>query len=172
MKHKTMIIWIVLLLLVTGLAGYDIWQGRQDIRLVSVPPVQLSVGQTAGIVFSAANENIHVSSSNSQVAAMELKSVQQGQVVCQVTAVAAGSALLSCQAQDRHSPAFAISVIDPAAEQNQEIAVVASQNGGKYHLPTCAFAKRIGQDNLISFATQSEAAAQGYSPCKQCLGTP
>lgn len=170
MKRRTIIIWTALALLVSGLTGHYIWQEQQNIRLISAPPVQLVVGETAEMIFSAANENVHALTSDSQVAYVEIQSAKQGQIICQVTAVAAGSVQLSCEVQGRQSPAFAVSVIDPIANQNTGTAFVASQNGNKYHLPTCTFAKRIQQNNLISFSTETEAAAQGYIPCKQCLG--
>lgn len=48
--------------------------------------------------------------------------------------------------------------------------VVASKSGSKYHLPTCAGAKQIKPENLISFASASVAEAAGYSPAANCKG--
>lgn len=48
--------------------------------------------------------------------------------------------------------------------------VVASKSGSKYHLPTCAGAKTIKQENLISFASREEAEAAGYAPAANCPG--
>jgi hypothetical protein len=48
--------------------------------------------------------------------------------------------------------------------------VVASKSGTKYHLPTCAGAKQIKPENLVSFASASAAEAAGYSPAGNCKG--
>jgi Metal binding domain of Ada len=48
--------------------------------------------------------------------------------------------------------------------------VVASKSGTKYHLPTCAGAKQIKPENLISFASVAAAEAAGYTPAANCKG--
>jgi Metal binding domain of Ada len=48
--------------------------------------------------------------------------------------------------------------------------VVASKSGSKYHLPTCAGAKTIKPENLISFTSREEAEAAGYAPAANCPG--
>ncbi len=48
--------------------------------------------------------------------------------------------------------------------------VVASKSGTKYHLPTCAGAKQIKPENLISFASPAAAEAAGYTPAANCPG--
>lgn len=48
--------------------------------------------------------------------------------------------------------------------------VVASKNGGKYHLPWCAGAQRIKRENLIHFASSVGAKAAGYEPAANCPG--
>jgi hypothetical protein len=47
---------------------------------------------------------------------------------------------------------------------------VASKNGTKYYLPTCASSKRISEQNKIWFDTKSEAENAGYSPAANCKG--
>ena len=44
---------------------------------------------------------------------------------------------------------------------------VGSKNSTKYHLATCAVAKRIKAENRVCFASQAEARARGYQP--SCL---
>ena len=44
---------------------------------------------------------------------------------------------------------------------------VGSKNSNKYHLATCAVAKRIKLENRICFSTKEEAQARGYLP--SCL---
>lgn len=39
---------------------------------------------------------------------------------------------------------------------------VGSRNSNKYHLPSCASAKRIKPENVVCFASQEDAAARGY----------
>lgn len=47
---------------------------------------------------------------------------------------------------------------------------VASKNGTKYYLPTCASANRIKDENKIWFLSKEEAAAAGYAPSSTCKG--
>jgi len=46
---------------------------------------------------------------------------------------------------------------------------VASKNSDKYHVATCAMAKKITADNLVKFKSEEEAAKAGYKPCQLCL---
>jgi len=50
------------------------------------------------------------------------------------------------------------------------VAVVASKNGTKYHLPTCPGAKQISPANLISFSSIVAARAAGLTPASNCPG--
>ena len=47
---------------------------------------------------------------------------------------------------------------------------VASKNGTKYYLPSCASSKRISVTNRIWFDTKAEAETAGYSPAANCKG--
>lgn len=47
---------------------------------------------------------------------------------------------------------------------------VGSRSGTKYHLMTCAGAKRIKEENKVFFATAADAEAAGYSPAANCPG--
>lgn len=47
---------------------------------------------------------------------------------------------------------------------------VASKSGTKYHLPTCAGAKQIKEENKIYFNTKEEAESAGYTPASNCKG--
>ncbi|MCK9352276.1 MAG: hypothetical protein WCT49_04890 [Candidatus Paceibacterota bacterium] len=47
---------------------------------------------------------------------------------------------------------------------------VASKNGTKYYLPTCASSNRISAQNKIWFDTKEEAQNAGYSPAANCKG--
>lgn len=48
--------------------------------------------------------------------------------------------------------------------------VVASKNGTKYYLPTCAGASRIAPANKVWFASVAAAVAAGYTPAANCKG--
>ena len=56
--------------------------------------------------------------------------------------------------------------IDTQAGKN----FVASVSGSKYHLPWCASASAIKEENKIWFASEDEARAAGYSPAGNCKG--
>lgn len=45
---------------------------------------------------------------------------------------------------------------------------VASKNSDKVHIQTCEWAKKISENNLISFSSLKEATEKGYEPCKVC----
>ncbi len=49
-------------------------------------------------------------------------------------------------------------------------AFVASKNGTKYYLPSCAGANRISEANKVWFASAEAAAAAGYAPAANCKG--
>ena len=50
------------------------------------------------------------------------------------------------------------------------LSVVASKSGTKYHLPSCAGAKQIKPQNLVTFANENEAKKAGYTPAANCPG--
>jgi hypothetical protein len=60
----------------------------------------------------------------------------------------------------------------PAAVSAAPIAggVVASKSGSKYHLPWCAGAQSIREENKIWFKTVEEAKRAGYTPASNCKG--
>ena len=47
---------------------------------------------------------------------------------------------------------------------------LASKNGTKYYLPSCAGADKISDANKVWFATVASAVAAGYSPAANCAG--
>lgn len=49
-------------------------------------------------------------------------------------------------------------------------AYVASKNGAKYYLSTCASAKRISEKNKVWFDTKEDAETAGYAPAANCKG--
>jgi hypothetical protein len=48
--------------------------------------------------------------------------------------------------------------------------VLGSKNGTKYHLPWCAGASRIKEENKIWFSSPEEAERAGYEPAANCPG--
>jgi len=48
--------------------------------------------------------------------------------------------------------------------------LVASVNGEKYYLPTCAGVSKIKEENKIWFDSSEEARAQGFTPAANCPG--
>ena len=47
---------------------------------------------------------------------------------------------------------------------------VASKKGTKYHLPWCAGAKAMKEENKVWFNSKTEAEAAGYTPAANCKG--
>jgi hypothetical protein len=62
------------------------------------------------------------------------------------------------------------SVKNSAPEANTEGMYVGSRKGTKYHLPWCAGARTISEENRVWFASKEEAETQGYAPAKNCKG--
>lgn len=60
-----------------------------------------------------------------------------------------------------------LDVIQPTPET---ASYVGSKSGTKYHLTTCAGAKRIKPENKIYFNTPKDAEAAGYSKASNCPG--
>lgn len=53
---------------------------------------------------------------------------------------------------------------------DREKMYAASKNSDKYHLPWCAGAQRIKEENKIWFASKEEAEKAGYKPAENCEG--
>ena len=49
-----------------------------------------------------------------------------------------------------------------------EQAYIASKHGEKYHLHSCRMAKRIKNENRVSYASVSDAQMAGKTPCRIC----
>jgi hypothetical protein len=47
---------------------------------------------------------------------------------------------------------------------------VASKSGTKYYFPWCSGAQKIAPANIITFTSQDQAKAAGYSPSSTCKG--
>jgi hypothetical protein len=47
---------------------------------------------------------------------------------------------------------------------------VGSRKGTKYHLPWCAGAKTISEENKVWFQSKEEAVSRGYTPAQNCKG--
>ena len=59
----------------------------------------------------------------------------------------------------------------PATASSQgEGKFVASKNGTKYYLPSCAGADKISDANKVWFASVATANAAGYTPAANCKG--
>ncbi len=58
----------------------------------------------------------------------------------------------------------------PLGTTKEEGKYVASKNGSKYYLPSCAGADRISDANKVWFASIAEAQAAGYTPAANCKG--
>jgi hypothetical protein len=66
--------------------------------------------------------------------------------------------------------AFATTSAQIHAPQKTSGKYVASKNGTKYYLTTCASAKRISDKNKVWFDTKQEAETAGYTPAANCKG--
>ena len=53
----------------------------------------------------------------------------------------------------------------PAPDTVVESTYVASRKAKKYHRPSCQYAAKIKDENLVSFDGAAQAQAAGYAPC-------
>lgn len=56
----------------------------------------------------------------------------------------------------------------PAPDTVVESTYVASLKAKKYHRPSCQYAAKIKDENLVSFDSTAQAQAAGYAPCGAC----
>ena len=56
----------------------------------------------------------------------------------------------------------------PAPDTVVESTYVASRKAKKYHRPSCQYAAKIKDENLVSFDSAAQAQATGYAPCGAC----
>ena len=128
MKKQSIFCWFVLLFIALGLIFHLQFQEAGRVRLSSAPPPQLTVEEIAEIEFYAQDvSDAAVYSTADTVAKIEIQSTENGRIRCQVTARSPGSASLSCKANGRQSPAFAISVVEapePVLTSGKEISLV------------------------------------------------
>lgn len=58
--------------------------------------------------------------------------------------------------------------LTPAPDTVVESTYVASRKAKKYHRPSCQYATKIKDENLVSFDSAAQAQAAGYAPCGAC----
>lgn len=61
-------------------------------------------------------------------------------------------------------------ILGATASKESEGIVVASKQGKSYHFPWCSGAKRISDENKITFLSREAAEKAGYVPAKNCKG--
>lgn len=54
------------------------------------------------------------------------------------------------------------------APDTAEATCVASRKAKKYHQPSCQYAAKIKDENLVTFDSAAQAQAAGYAPCGAC----
>lgn len=54
------------------------------------------------------------------------------------------------------------------ASDTEEATYVASRKAKKYHRPSCQYAAKIKDENLVTFDSAAQAQAAGYAPCGAC----
>lgn len=170
MKKQSIFCWFVLLFIALGLIFHLHFQEAGRVRLSSAPPPQLTVEEIAEIEFYAQDvSDAAVYSTADTVAKIEIQSAENGRIRCQVTARSPGSASLSCKANGRQSPAFAISVVEAPEPVLTSGAFLSSKNSEKYHLASCPYAQKIAEENRVYWACAADAEAAGLTSCKKCL---
>lgn len=55
-----------------------------------------------------------------------------------------------------------------SAPDTVEVTCVASRKAKKYHRPSCQYAAKIKDENLVTFDSAEQALSAGYTPCGAC----
>ena len=169
---KTWLAWIPAALIFLLMLGQAV-TAPDELLPLELVPVQLTVGQSVEVTFAQTPDDVEGRSSDPSVLEIRKHAQTDAQVVYELTAHAAGTAVISCTADSASSPSYSISVVEaqePPPAPATSGAYVASKSGSKYHLPTCSSAKQIKPENQVFFQTPQQAEEQGYTTCSRCLG--
>jgi len=107
------------------------------------------------------------------------KNIADALLVLLVIAVAFVSFILGRLSQGEEGKESSLRIIKKVEGEELQAAVsaapieggvVASKTGSKYHLPWCAGAQTIREENKIWFATVEDARRAGYTPAANCKG--
>lgn len=97
--------WLFLIALSCGLVSLLWLQRSNRVHLESLPPPQMTIGEHAEVAFQVpSTQNCRACSSDPTVAEITIISAQNNLLRCRVTALADGSASLSCTAGGRSIP--------------------------------------------------------------------
>lgn len=66
--------------------------------------------------------------------------------------------------------AYASQQQNEAQKQAHDGTVVASENADHFHLPWCAGAQQINEENKVYFSSKTKARDAGYEPAANCPG--
>jgi len=92
-----------------------------------------------------------------------------GSIPTQTASTPSTASVVTVKSTTAAHPIF-LSYEQPTILQQQSYTgpFVGSVNSNVYHYPWCPEAKKILQQNLITFATVGDACAAGYRPCEVC----
>ena len=65
-------------------------------------------------------------------------------------------------------PADSIVPAKPKPNETAPTAYIGNSNSKKFHTPDCLYAKKLKDENKVSFKTRDEAVNEGYKPCGKC----
>lgn len=74
------------------------------------------------------------------------------------------SDIVSTDQKDQLAGARSVALITGEKQSLASCPLVGSKNSNKYHLATCAVAKRIKPENKVCFASKEDAKKRGYLP--------
>ena len=56
----------------------------------------------------------------------------------------------------------------PKPNETAPTAYIGNSNSKKFHTPDCLYAKKLKDENRVSFKSREEAVSEGYDPCGKC----
>lgn len=65
-------------------------------------------------------------------------------------------------------PPTALCPQSPKPNETAPTAYIGNSNSKKFHTPDCLYAKKLKDENRVSFKSREEAVSEGYAPCGKC----
>lgn len=123
-RHRWQIVVAVLYVLL-AVAGIMSSPSVSEISADGSMPTKLSIPDAQEISFIYSPNNASISSitcasSNESVASVELKSAEDGKIICLVTPLSAGKTTISCGTSSVSAPDVDLTITDPAAEKAEQ----------------------------------------------------
>lgn len=178
-RRRWQIVVVILYLFCAFLAAMPS-SSISKINIDGSAPQSLAIPDSETIVYTYspidADDEVSCISSNKDIASVEVKSVEDGKIVCVVTPLAAGETTISCKTDSVSAPDVNLTITDPAAEKAEQERIAAEKAEQERIAAEKAEQERIAaekaeQERIAAeeAARQEEAAAAAQQPSVQTV---